>query len=99
MLARVIFYCINPPTLYLSEKHVDLSVYEPKHELYGEITKPADIEERQNSFFSRQEEIFLHSSQIPNANLNALNKLYVKENNYFERYQIMTSKKIGVVVG
>ena len=28
-----------------------------------------------------------------------LNKLYIKENNYFERYQIMASKKVGVVVG
>lgn len=35
MLARIIFYCVNPPTLYLSEKHVDLSTYQPKHQLYS----------------------------------------------------------------
>ncbi len=98
-MARVIFYCINPPTIYLSEKHVDLSVYEPKNALYAEVKKPHDLEDRQKSFFSREGQLFIHQSQIPNANLGALSKLYVKENNYFERYQIMTSNKIGVVVG
>jgi hypothetical protein len=53
LLARIIFYCVNPPTLYLSEKHVNLSVYEPKNELYSEVAKPSHMEERQNSFFSR----------------------------------------------
>lgn len=28
-----------------------------------------------------------------------LNKFWVKENNYFERYQIMSSKKVGIKVG
>lgn len=28
-----------------------------------------------------------------------LNKFWVKENNYFERYQIMSSKKVGIQVG
>lgn len=33
--ARVIFLCINPPTIYLSEKHLNLSPYEPKRPLYS----------------------------------------------------------------
>lgn len=43
--------------------------------------------------------MFIHQSQIVNDDLSAAHKLYVKENNYFEKYQIMTTKKIGVAVG
>lgn len=41
----------------------------------------------------------IHPSQIVGTSLAQLTKLYVKEINYFEKYQILTSKKIGVVVG
>jgi hypothetical protein len=29
--------------IFLSEKHVDLSVYEPKHELFTEVSKPSKL--------------------------------------------------------
>ena len=29
LLARVIFLCANPPIIYLSQKHVDISPYQP----------------------------------------------------------------------
>lgn len=40
----------------------------------------------------------MHPSQL-HSEIENVNKFWVKENNYFERYQIMTSRKIGLRVG
>lgn len=43
--------------------------------------------------------MFVHSTQLVDGSFTGIKKLYVKENNYFERYQIMSTKKIGIAVG
>lgn len=95
--ARIIFYCVNPPALYLSERHVNLNIYEPDRELYQPIKKP-DLEEQQGSYFNIKEEAYVHPIQL-HTEIDNVDKLWVKENNYFERYQIMCSKKLGLRVG
>jgi len=40
LLARIIFQCINPPTLFLSERHRTIHIYEPVRELYSAVLKP-----------------------------------------------------------
>lgn len=40
LLARVIYCCNNPPTIFLSEKHKNLNRYEPKRPLYSAVNKP-----------------------------------------------------------
>lgn len=60
ILARVIYACNNPPTLFLSERHVNLSVYEPKRPLYASLEKPQELSEIQNSYLNKEEEFFAH---------------------------------------
>lgn len=38
--ARIIYSCINPPFIYLSQRHVNLHTYQPKRALYTPINKP-----------------------------------------------------------
>lgn len=40
----------------------------------------------------------MHPLQL-HSEIENVNKFWVKENNYFEKYQIMSSTKIGVQVG
>ena len=54
ILAIVIFYCVNPPTIYLSEKHRNLSKYEPKRDLFAAVKKP-ELIEMQGSFFNKKQ--------------------------------------------
>lgn len=95
--ARVIYSCLNPPFIFLSQKHTNLHRYQPKRILYSPAFKPALIE-TQNSFINKEEEFFVHPSQL-HSEIDNVTKFWVKENNYFERYQIMTSRKLGLRVG
>ena len=45
-----------------------------------------------------KEEIYIHPVQL-HSDIRNINKVWVKENNYFERYQVMTSRKLGLRVG
>jgi len=56
------------------------------------------LKEIQNSYISPEEEFFAHPLHL-HSEMENLNKFWSKENNYFERYQIMSSKKIGIQVG
>ena len=38
--ARVIYYCLNPPAIYLSERHVSIPIYQPERDLYQSLPKP-----------------------------------------------------------
>ena len=72
--------------------------YAPARELYSSLGKPDNLQEIQHSFISNEEEFFAHPLNL-HSELANLNKFWAKENNYFERYQIMTSKKVGTKVG
>ena len=39
--ARIIYSCLNPPFIYLSQRHVNLHTYQPKRPLYSAVTKPS----------------------------------------------------------
>lgn len=54
ILARVIYSCNNPPTLFLSEKHKNLSIYHPKRLLYSAVAKPESLNEIQHSYLNTQ---------------------------------------------
>jgi hypothetical protein len=62
------------------------------------VSKPQDLEEIQKAYVSKEEEFFSHPLQL-HSEMENLNKFWAKENNYFERYQIMSSKKVGMKVG
>ena len=52
LLARVIYACNNPPTLYLSEKHKKMNVYQPIRPLYSMVNKPESLSEIQQSYLN-----------------------------------------------
>ena len=49
-------------------------------------------------YISHSKMLMIHPLQM-HTSIDGLEKLYVKENNYFEKYQICSSKKLGVRVG
>ena len=74
--ARIIFHCVNPPALYLSERHVNLTIYEPERDLYQPMKKP-DLEEHQGSYFNIKEEAYIHPVQL-HTEIDNIDKLWVK---------------------
>jgi hypothetical protein len=47
---------------------------------------------------SRSQHIMVHPLQLHDS-IESITKLYIKENNYFDRYQICSSRKLGLRVG
>lgn len=41
ILARIIYTCNNPPTIFLSEKHRNLQKYDPKRPIFSAVEKPS----------------------------------------------------------
>lgn len=52
--ARIIYSCLNPPFIFLSQRHVNLHTYKPKLPLYSPVAKPALVES-QNSYINKDE--------------------------------------------
>lgn len=98
IMARVIYQCNNPPTIFLSERHKTIKTYEPARPLYSAVAKPEELREIQHSYLNPDDEFFVHPLQLHSEIAN-VNKFWAKENNYFEGYQIMSSKKVGLKVG
>jgi hypothetical protein len=51
--ARVIYSCLNPPFIYLSQVHVDLRPYRPLRQLFSPLAKPSTLYELQGSYINR----------------------------------------------
>ena len=97
--SRIIYLQLNPPVVYLSQKHADLSLYVPDKKLYSAIMPPSDaVEETFGAYYWKDKQLMLHSSRL-NTELEKVEKLWVKENNYFEKYQLLAPSKAGLRVG
>ena len=96
---RIIYLQMNPPLIYLSEKHADIACYTPSRKLYAGISLPKEpIEPLFGAYYWRSKELMLHSSQLE-ADISTVQKAWIKENNYFERYQVLCTFKAGLRVG
>lgn len=82
ILARVIYACNNPPTIFLSERHKNISTYQPKRPLYAIAKKPEPLLEIQKSYLNSKEEFYAHPLQL-HSEIENVTKFWVKENNYF----------------
>lgn len=51
--ARIIYSCLNPPLIYLSERHANLHKYNPKRALYSTVSKPQNLAILQGSYFNK----------------------------------------------
>lgn len=52
--ARIIYSCLNPPFIFLSQRHVNLHRYQPKRALYFSVSKP-NLSQIQNSYLNKEE--------------------------------------------
>lgn len=95
---RITSLSTNPPRIFLSEKLLDLQPYEPKHPLYTGVDIPEDLSLEEGVYISRSENLMVHPLQL-HEGIEAITKLYIKENNYFDKYQICSSRKLGLRVG
>lgn len=84
--------------IFLSERHKTIKPYEPERTIYEEVAKPKHLREIQHSWLSPKDEFYAHPIHL-HTEIENISKFWVKENNYFEGYQIMSSKKVGIKVG
>ena len=96
--SRIISMSTNPPKIFLSEKHTNLAPFEPKRPLYTGVDLPEDLNLQEGVYISRSEGLMVHPLQL-HESIDAITKLYIKENNYFDKYQICSSRKLGLRVG
>lgn len=51
--ARVIYSCLNPPLIFLSQRHTNLYKYNPKRVLYSPVSKPQALNLVQGSYINK----------------------------------------------